>query len=83
MSFAVQLWTNCTGGLTPHTYDHRENAGDDLRARKPLADARIDVQPVPGKPGWFEAVAYLRPHFQFETITTSLRLVAEVPTRNG
>ena len=34
-----------------------------------------------GKPGWYEAVAYLRPHFQLETLTTSMRLVAEVPKK--
>jgi type VI secretion system protein ImpC len=58
-------------------------AGDELKARKPLAAARVDVQPVPGKPGWYEAVAYLRPHFQLETLTASMRLVAEVPKKAG
>ena len=36
---------------------------------------------VKGKPGWYEAVAWLRPHFQLETLTTSMRLVAEVPKK--
>lgn len=58
-----------------------ENASDDAKAKKPLADARIDVREVKGKPGWYEAVAYLRPHFQLETLATSMRLVAEVPKR--
>jgi type VI secretion system protein ImpC len=56
-------------------------ASDETKARKPLAEARVDVRPVAGKPGWFEAVAYLRPHFQLETLTTSMRLVAEVPKK--
>jgi len=56
-------------------------SGDDTKARKPLADARVDVQPVPGKPGWYEAVAYLRPHFQLEALSASMRLVAEVPKK--
>jgi type VI secretion system protein ImpC len=60
-----------------------ENAGEDAKARSPLADARIDVQEVAGKPGWYEAVAYLRPHFQLETLTTSMRLVAEIPKKKG
>jgi type VI secretion system protein ImpC len=60
-----------------------ESAGDELKARKPLADARIDVRAVPGKPGYYEAVAYLRPHFQLENLKTSMRLVAEVPQRKG
>jgi type VI secretion system protein ImpC len=54
-------------------------ANDDIKARRPLSEARVDVRPVEGKPGWFEAVAYLRPHFQLETLTTSMRLVAEIP----
>jgi type VI secretion system protein ImpC len=56
-------------------------AGDELKARCPLADARVEVRAVKGKPGWYEAVAYLRPHFQLETLTASLRLVAEVPKK--
>jgi type VI secretion system protein ImpC len=56
-------------------------APDAIRAQRPLAEARIDVQAVKGKPGWFEAVAYLRPHFQLETLTTSMRLVAELPKK--
>src|SRR5207302_6219957 len=56
-------------------------AHEDAKAKRPLADARIEVQAVAGKPGWYEAVAYLRPHYQLETLTTSLRLVAEVPKK--
>src|SRR3954452_14235837 len=58
-------------------------AGDELKARKPLAAAEIRVQPVAGKPGYYEAVAYLRPHFQLEALTTSMRLVAEIPKKSG
>ena len=54
-------------------------ASDATKAQRPLSEARIDVRGVEGKPGWFEAVAYLRPHFQMETLTTSMRLVAEIP----
>ena len=56
--------------------------GDEEKARKPLAEARVDVREVKGKPGSFEAVAYLRPHFQLETLSTSMRLVAEVPKKS-
>jgi type VI secretion system protein ImpC len=58
-----------------------ESASDELKAKKPLANARVEVRAVPGKPGWYEAVAWLRPHFQLETLSTSMRLVAEVPKR--
>jgi type VI secretion system protein ImpC len=52
---------------------------DTIKAMKPLSEARVDVRAVKGKPGWYEAVAYLRPHFQLEGLTSSMRLVAEVP----
>jgi type VI secretion system protein ImpC len=57
-------------------------ASDEIKAKKPLADARVEVREVKGKPGYYEAVAYLRPHFQLEALTTSMRLVAEVPKRS-
>jgi type VI secretion system protein ImpC len=56
-------------------------ASDETKARRPLAEASVEVREVKGKPGWYEAVAYLRPHFQMETLTTSMRLVAEVPKK--
>jgi type VI secretion system protein ImpC len=58
-----------------------ELVGDEIRAKRPLQDARVDVRAVAGKPGYYEAVAYLRPHFQLEALTASMRLVAEVPKR--
>jgi type VI secretion system protein ImpC len=56
-------------------------ASDETKAKRPLAEAKVEVREVPGKPGWYEAVAHLRPHFQMEALTTSLRLVAEVPKK--
>lgn len=56
-------------------------ASDQMKAQRPLAEARVDVREVKGKPGSYEAVAYLRPHYQLETLSTSMRLVAEVPKK--
>jgi type VI secretion system protein ImpC len=56
-------------------------AGDETKAKRPLSDARVEVREVAGKPGWYEAVAWLRPHFQLEAIEASMRLVAEVPKK--
>ena len=56
-----------------------DDAGQDLKAKFPLRDARIDVVDVAGKPGAYSAVAFLRPHFQLEELTASIRLVAELP----
>ena len=41
--------------------------------------ARAEVFEVPGKPGVYKAVTYLRPHYQLDDLTASLRLVAELP----
>ena len=56
-----------------------DTAVQSVKAKYPLRDARVDVMEVPGKPGVYKAVAYLKPHFQLDEITVSLRLVAELP----
>jgi type VI secretion system protein ImpC len=56
-----------------------DTASPSMKARCPLRDARVDVSEVPGKPGVYRAVAFLRPHFQLDELTVSLRLVAELP----
>ena len=57
----------------------RDDAGQDLKAKSPLRQARVDVRDVPGRPGSYNAIVFLRPHFQLEELTTSIRLVAELP----
>lgn len=56
-----------------------ENAGQDMKARFPLREARVEVKEIPGKPGSYNAIAYLRPWLQMEELTTSMRMVARVP----
>jgi type VI secretion system protein ImpC len=56
-----------------------DTASQEVKARQPLREARIDVSEVPGKPGSYRAVAFLRPHFQLNELTASIRLVAELP----
>ena len=56
-----------------------DNASPESKAKRPLREARIDVTEVAGKPGVYRAVAFLRPHFQLDELTVSLRLVAELP----
>jgi type VI secretion system protein ImpC len=54
-------------------------ANHELKAKYPLAAASVTVAEVPGKPGSYNAVAYLRPWLQFEELTASMRLVAQIP----
>lgn len=56
-----------------------DSASPATKAQRPLREARIDVTEVPGKPGCYRAVAFLRPHFQLDELTVSLRLVADLP----
>jgi type VI secretion system protein ImpC len=60
-----------------------DTASQDQKAKFPLRDARIEVEEIPGKPGAYKAVAFLRPHFQLEELTVSLRLVAKLPAPKG
>lgn len=56
-----------------------ENAAQVVKAAYPLSAAKISVTDVPGSPGAYRATLFLRPHFQLEELTTSIRLVAELP----
>ncbi len=60
-----------------------DDAGPELKAQYPLREGRIDVQEVEGKVGAYRAIVFLRPHFQLEELTTSIRLVAELPAPTG
>lgn len=67
----IMSYVNSSEGATPES-----------RARYPLREARVEVQEVAGKPGAYNAIAYLRPWLQFEELTTSMRLVARIPERS-
>lgn len=53
---------------------------EEAKAKYPLREARIQVEEIPGKPGSYNAVAHMRPWLQMEELTTSLRMVARIPT---
>ena len=56
------------------------NASEEVKAKYPLAEARVEVDEIEGQPGYYNARFYLRPHYQLEGLTTSLRLTAKVPS---
>jgi len=60
-----------------------ESAPQAMKARFPLSEARVDVTDVAGKPGVYQATVFLKPHFQMEGLTASIRLVAELPAPAG
>lgn len=57
--------------------------GERTRAERPLQAAKIEVKPDPRRPGYYDAVAYLRPHYQLEALSASMRLVASVPKQKS
>ena len=63
-------------------YDYvliNDNAPQEIKAQYPLREARVDVSEVAGKPGAYRATVFLRPHFQLEELSASIRLVANLP----
>jgi type VI secretion system protein ImpC len=56
-----------------------DDAPQSVKAAYPLREGRVDVFDIPGKPGSYNAVVFLKPHFQLDELTVSIRLVAELP----
>ncbi len=56
-----------------------DSASQEVKAQYPLREASVSVSEVPGRPGVYRAVTFLRPHFQLDELSVSLRLVAELP----
>ena len=55
-------------------------ASEEVKAKYPLAEAKVTVDDIEGQPGYYSAKFYLRPHYQLEGLTTSLRLTTKVPS---
>ena len=59
------------------------HSSEETKARKPLADAEVVVEEVEGEPGYYNSKFFLRPHYQLEGLTVSLRLVSKLPSVKG
>jgi type VI secretion system protein ImpC len=60
-----------------------QNSSEEVKARKPLAAAKITVIPNEENPGYYSANVYLRPHFQLEGMDIGMSLVATLPESKG
>ena len=56
------------------------NSTQETKARKPLAAAEVVVEEVEDNPGYYTSKFFLRPHYQLEGLTVSLRLVSKLPS---
>ncbi len=74
----VETWLN--RWISNYT-NSNEAAGQESKAQFPLREARVEVREIPGKPGAYNAVAYMRPWLQMEELTTSMRMVARIPQK--
>jgi type VI secretion system protein ImpC len=59
------------------------HSSEESKARKPLAAAEVRVQEIEGNPGYYSSQFFLRPHYQLEGLTVSLRLVSKLPSQKG
>lgn len=59
------------------------NSSEITKAQKPLAAAEVVVEEIEGNPGYYTSKFFLRPHYQLEGLTVSLRLVTKLPSAKG
>ena len=57
------------------------NSSEVTKSQKPLAAAEVTVEEIPGNPGYYSSKIFLRPHYQLEGLTVSLRLVSKLPSQ--
>jgi type VI secretion system protein ImpC len=74
----VQRWLN--KWVEQYVHGSPQTASEEIKARRPLTEARIVVDDVEGNPGYYSAKFFLRPHYQLEGLTVSLRLVSRLPS---
>ena len=77
----MERWLN--GWIMNYVDGDPTNSSQETKARKPLAAAEVSVQEVPDNPGYYAAKFFLRPHYQLEGLTVSLRLVSRLPSLKG
>jgi type VI secretion system protein ImpC len=56
------------------------NSSEATKAQKPLAAAEIVIEDLPGNPGYYTSKFFLKPHYQLEGLSVSLRLTSKLPS---
>jgi len=72
-----ELVDELSAWLSKHTLAHDSMSKEKQRER-PLREFAIDIQERAGRPGEFEAVVYLTPHYQLEEADVRMRLVIDL-----
>jgi type VI secretion system protein ImpC len=74
----MQTWLN--NWIMNYVDGSPQISSEATKAMKPLREAKVEVDEVEGNPGYYNARFYLRPHYQLEGLTASLRLVSKMPS---
>lgn len=74
----MQIWLN--NWISQYVDTNPATATELDKARRPLAGAEVVVEEIEGNPGYYSAKFFLRPHYQLEGLTVSLRLVSKLPS---
>lgn len=77
----MERWLN--KWITNYVDGDPSTSSEETKARKPLAAAEVVVEEVEGNPGYYSSKFFLRPHYQLEGLTVSLRLVSRLPSAKG
>ena len=77
----MERWLN--KWITNYVDGDPVNSSEETKSRKPLAAAEVVVEEVEGNPGYYTSKFFLRPHYQLEGLTVSLRLVSKLPSAKG
>jgi type VI secretion system protein ImpC len=78
---AMQDWLN--EWILNYVDGDPQNSSEDTKARRPLAAASVEVEEVEGAPGYYQSKFFLKPHYQLEGLTVSLRLVSKLPSEKS
>ena len=77
----MQEWLQ--GWIEQYVDFAHETSPESEKAKRPLASAQVVVEEVEGNPGYYTSKFFLRPHYQLEGLSISLRLVSKLPSEKG
>ncbi|MGV6849080.1 MAG: type VI secretion system contractile sheath large subunit [Marinibacterium sp.] len=77
----MQRWLN--DWILNYVDGNPESSSERTKAEKPLSAAEVVVQEVEGNPGYYSSQFFLRPHYQLEGLSVSLRLVSKLPSEKA